>query len=100
MELNWDCLKSAINYDYSEKSYRICKKQTNLVYFKQSEDDSLDVSRVMTLNQNQEIGREPIDFEAKMDYESLWKVSFAMENVDEEAQDGRRRLKQEVEQQV
>jgi len=85
MELNWDCLKSAINYDYSEKSYRICKKQTNLVYFKQSEDDSLDVSRVLTLNQNQEIGREPIAYESKMDYESLWKVSFAMENVDEEA---------------
>lgn len=100
MELNWDCLKSAINYDYSEKSYRICKKQTNLVYFKQSEDDSLDVSRVLTLNQNQEIGREPIAYESKMDYESLWKVSFAMENVDEEAQDERRRLQLEVEQQV
>lgn len=46
---NYKCFNKATDPDYTEKSYRICSKSSNLVYFNQNEDKSLDVSRVLTL---------------------------------------------------
>jgi hypothetical protein len=95
---NFDCFYNAVHHDYDEKTYRLCSKSHNLVYFKLSEEgekQSLSVSRVVGLSRYQEIGRLAILDQTKMDYETVWSVSFALEASGdvktEEGSDDRRR---------
>lgn len=80
---NYKCFEEAVNYSYDESTFRLCQKNEHLVYFKLIETDgeqSLDVSRVVSLSRYQEIGRLGLFDQVKMDYETLWSVSFALEN--------------------
>jgi len=79
MRSNYECFNWIAN---NEEEIGTCDRTHNLVYFKLSEDgdqQSLDVSRVLKLDRTVEIGRSDFLDDVKMDYETLWSVSFALE---------------------
>lgn len=127
---NYKCFKYAVNQapgDYNN----FCKKLENIVYMKMTdysyqyvsmdggfditnvkyapEKSKMKVSRKMSTERNQRLGREEIDTYPVIDFETLWQVSFALENKvthareigfiqdeDESRDDGKRRLKDET----
>jgi hypothetical protein len=79
MRSNYDCFSWIAINGFTKGR---CERSHNLVYFKLTEDgdnQSLDVSRVLNLERVQEIGRSDYLEDVKMDYETLWSVSFALE---------------------
>lgn len=101
---NFDCYKNAVSQ--SAGSYaNWCNKYENLIYFKLTDytaqdinvlatqaleienidkvtkNSTMKVSRKLSTVRYQRVGREDVPNYPAVDFESLWQVSFALENV-------------------